>query len=73
MLKLITEAESDAGVQTTSVGTTLDDLARTGAQRMIEAALRVEVEDYLARFRGDRDEAGHALVVRNGAARPGRC
>ena len=41
-----------------------------GAQRRIEAARRVEVEDYLARFRGERDEAGHARVVRNGAARP---
>jgi putative transposase len=69
MLKLITRAE-DTAEQTTSVGSTLDDLARMGAQRMIEAALRIEVEEYLARFRGDRDEAGHALVVRNGAARP---
>ncbi len=69
MLELITKAE-DAREQMTSVGATLDDLARMGAQRMIEAALRVEVEEYLARFRVDRDGAGHALVVRNGAARP---
>lgn len=33
---------------------------------MIAAALEVEVEDYLARHRGDRDSEGHALVVRNG-------
>jgi transposase-like protein len=39
---------------------------------MIEAALQGEVEDYLARFRGDRDAAGHALVVRNGTARARR-
>jgi len=69
MLELITGAE-DVGEQTTSVGAMLNDLARMGAQRMIEAALRLEVEAYLARFRGERDEAGHALVVRNGAARP---
>jgi hypothetical protein len=45
---------------------TLDELAREGARRMIEAALEVEVEDYLARFRAERDGDGRALVVRNG-------
>ena len=44
-------------------------LARVGAQRMIAAALQIEVDEYLARFRGERDAAGHALVVRNGTAR----
>ncbi len=44
MLELITRPE-DAGEQTTSVGATLDELARMGAQRMIEAALRMEVEE----------------------------
>ena len=36
---------------------------------MIAAALEVEVAEYLARYRGERDPAGHALVVRNGRAR----
>jgi putative transposase len=43
---------------------------RVGAQRMIAAALQIEVDEYLARFRGERDAAGHAVVVRNGTARP---
>jgi putative transposase len=47
-------------------GATLDELAREGARRMIEAALEVEVEDYLARLREHRDDDGRALVVRNG-------
>ena len=47
----------------------LDELARQGAQRMIAAALDEEVEAYLGRHRGERDERGHALVVRNGRAR----
>ncbi|HSH75300.1 MAG TPA: IS256 family transposase, partial [Longimicrobiales bacterium] len=46
----------------------LDELARQGAQRMIAAALDEEVEAYLGRHRGERDERGHALVVRNGRA-----
>src|SRR3989442_13459356 len=37
---------------------------------MIAAALQIEVEDYVARFRDERDAMGHALVVRNGTARP---
>jgi putative transposase len=48
----------------------LDDLAREGARRMLEAALETEVAEYLARHRGERDERGHAKVVRNGRARP---
>lgn len=46
----------------------LDEIARRGAQRMIEAALAVEVEQYVSRLRDQRDEHGHALVVRNGHA-----
>jgi putative transposase len=44
----------------------LDEMARRGAQRMIEAAMDVEVEQYVAQLRGCRDEDGHAQVVRNG-------
>jgi putative transposase len=67
MLKLITgRTEEPEGAL---VGATLDDLARVGARRMIATALQIEVDDYLARFRGERDAAGHALVVRNGTAR----
>ena len=32
--------------------------------------MQVEVEEYVMRFREERDRAGHALVVRNGTARP---
>src|SRR5437016_8935103 len=49
---------------------TLDDLAREGARCLIEIALRVEVETYVSRHRDERDAQGHALVVRNGTARP---
>src|SRR5580658_6565023 len=44
----------------------LDEMARRGAQRMIEAAMEVEVEQYVTQLRGHRDERGHAQVVRNG-------
>lgn len=48
----------------------LDGLAREGAQRMLAIALELEVEAYLAKHREVRDGRGHALVVRNGKARP---
>ena len=51
------------------VGMSLDELARTGAQRMLRAALEAEVSAYLAAHREQRDEDGTALVVRNGHAR----
>jgi transposase-like protein len=46
----------------------LDEIARAGARRMLAEALEAEVQDYLQAARGQRDEQGHALVVRNGHA-----
>ena len=54
------------------VATALDELAREGARRMILAALEIEVEEYRQQYRDARDPRGHALVVRNGQARPRR-
>lgn len=51
------------------VAATLDELAREGARRMIAAALEAEVDDYLAGFVDEVDEAGRRLVIRNGRAR----
>lgn len=68
MLELIT---GRTAVETEgAVRGTLDELAREGARRMIEVALQVEVEEYVSRHRRERDAAGHAVVVRNGTARP---
>jgi hypothetical protein len=68
MLELIT---GRTAVETeVAVRGTLDELAREGARRMIEVALQVEVEEYVSRHRRERDAAGHAVVVRNGTARP---
>jgi len=43
-----------------------------GRARMIEVALQLEVESTSAAIAGERDAAGHAVVVRNGTARPRR-
>lgn len=48
----------------------LDELCLEGARRMLHRALELEVEQYLERHRDARDENGHALVARNGKARP---
>jgi transposase-like protein len=37
---------------------------------MLAEALQAEVDDYIARFAGERDEHGHRLVVRNGTHQP---
>jgi len=49
---------------------TLDEICRRGAQRMLAVALEAEVDAYLERHREARDARGHALVVRNGSAKP---
>lgn len=48
--------------------TTLDELLRQGALKMLQQALEAEVEEYVTRYRATRDERGRAQVVRNGTA-----
>jgi putative transposase len=48
----------------------LDALVREGARRMLLAALRAEVDEYIAEHADHRDDVGRALVVRNGVAEP---
>ena len=66
----IVQPDKEAQGRENVVTSALDDLAREGARRLILAALEVEVEEYLSRYRSIRDERGHAMVVRNGQARP---
>ena len=54
------------------VRVSLDELAREGARRMIALELEAEVDEYVAAFADEVDEAGHRLVVRNGKARERR-
>jgi len=68
----IVQTTADAQGSDEAVATALDELAREGARRMILAALEVEVEEYRQRHQDARDARGHALVVRNGQARPRR-
>ena len=44
----------------------LDEVVRKGAQRMLETALNLEVEEFCRSHAERRDEAGRRLVVRNG-------
>jgi len=52
------------------LGSSLDELAREGARRMLMTALEAEVAAYIERHLGEVDEGGRRLVVRNGRARP---
>ena len=47
----------------------LDEIAREGARRMLVAGLDAEVAAYLEAHLAERDDEGHALVVRNGKGR----
>jgi transposase-like protein len=48
--------------------TTLDELLRRGALKMLHETLEAEVDEYIRRHREARDERGRAQVVRNGKA-----
>lgn len=48
----------------------LDEIAREGARLLLRQALEAEVDAYIEAHREERDAHGHALVVRNGRARP---
>jgi putative transposase len=66
MLKVVGNEATQVDVDGRSV---LDELAREGARRMLLAALETEVAAYLEAHAAERDDAGHALVVRNGKGR----
>jgi putative transposase len=53
-----------------SFQSTLDEIARQGAQRLLVEALDREVADYIGEHAGEVDEKGHRLVTRNGRANP---
>jgi transposase-like protein len=64
-------AAGDDGRPVGSSGSSLiDEIVREGARRMLAEALQAEVDAYIARFAGERDERGHRLVVRNGSHQP---
>ena len=44
----------------------LDEIVRKGAQKMLETALNLEVEEFCRVHAGKEDEKGRRLVVRNG-------
>jgi len=46
----------------------ITSLLKAGAQKMLQAAIHEEVNEYLALHAGERDEHGMRLVVRNGRA-----
>jgi putative transposase len=45
----------------------LDEIVREGARKMLQTAIEVEVDDFLAQHTDRRDECGKRLVVRNGS------
>ena len=45
----------------------LEGLLREGARRLLEQAIGQEVDEYIGRHCGEKDEDGHRTVVRNGS------
>ena len=66
MLRLTGDEAVEDGMDGRSL---LDEIAREGARRLLVAALAVEVAAYVETHRDERNERGHALVVRNGKGR----
>lgn len=61
--------EDESGGEFTS---TLDEICRDGAQRMLAVALVAEADGYVKSLSGEVDEEGRRLVVRNGYHRARR-
>ena len=68
MLKVVEKRGREAGEDLLR----LDEIAREGARRMLFDALKAEVDYYLERHRGERDEQRHAIGRRNGHAKLAR-
>jgi transposase-like protein len=65
MLTVLTDSSTGE-----ELASTLDEICREGARRMLAMALELEVDEHLAALCGEVDENGRRLVVRNGHARP---
>ena len=46
--------------------TVLEQIAREGARKMLQAALENEVDEFVSKYQPIKDEDGHRIVVRNG-------
>src|SRR5947209_2853379 len=69
MLKVVGHDAGDGSREIAGAsGSVLDELVREGARRMLAAALEAEVAGYVDAHRGEVDERGHRMVVRNGHA-----
>lgn len=44
----------------------LEEILQEGAQKLLQAAIENEVEEYITRYKQQRDERGRNLAVRNG-------
>ena len=47
----------------------LQEILRSGAQKMLQQAIEAEVADYLSAYSNERDENGYRLVTRNGRSK----
>lgn len=57
---------SDAEERPTEIKQSSDELARQGARRLVLAAVKLEVEQYVQALRHARDEQGQAMAMGNG-------
>ncbi|HEX3538924.1 MAG TPA: transposase, partial [Acidimicrobiales bacterium] len=65
MLRIVADERSGAELRSS-----LDEIVREGARRMLAAALEAEVDAYVSALADELDENGKRLVVRNGHAEP---
>jgi len=65
MLKVVAEETAR-----TELSSSVDEICREGARRMLAAALETEVDAYVEALADQLDGNGNRLVVRNGHARP---
>jgi transposase-like protein len=71
MLKVVQKnSESNEATAVAAGAWLLDAIVRDGARQMLAAALQAEVAAYIDAHRGEVDQAGHRLVVRNGYHEP---
>ena len=65
MLKVVAEETAR-----TELSSSVDEICREGARRMLAVALETEVDAYVEALADQLDGNGNRLVVRNGHARP---
>jgi len=60
------KSEREGSPEEETAKSVLEEILQEGARKLLQTAIENEVEEYITRYKQQRDERGRSLAVRNG-------